>query len=229
MTLLHRLPVHETFHTWQGEGCHLGRSAFFIRTQGCPVHCPWCDSAGTWHPDYVPSDIPRVAVDELTSAARQSGASFVVITGGEPTIHDLGPLCDALHQANLKVHLETCGAYPLRGEFDWITLSPKWWKLPLEENVRQANELKIIMEAPDTLDRWLDVLGSWIQCNAVWLHPEWSQHTNPAVLAAINQAVKTQGDPYRAGYQLHKLYRVDAESPGTRPPVPLGGVIPNDV
>src|SRR5690606_10755697 len=52
-----RYPVHEQFHTWQGEGVHMGRSAYFIRTFGCPVKCPWCDSAGTWHPDHIPAKV----------------------------------------------------------------------------------------------------------------------------------------------------------------------------
>jgi asparagine synthase (glutamine-hydrolysing) len=64
------LPIYETFHAWQGEGTHLGRSAFFIRTFGCPVHCPWCDSAGTWHPDYIPDKVDRLSVDLLVEATR---------------------------------------------------------------------------------------------------------------------------------------------------------------
>ena len=59
------LPIHERFFTWQGEGVHTGRSAYFIRLQGCPVKCPWCDSAGTWHPDWVPKDVEKISPKTL--------------------------------------------------------------------------------------------------------------------------------------------------------------------
>jgi organic radical activating enzyme len=75
-----RLPVHEQFYSFQGEGCHAGRAAYFIRLFGCPVHCPWCDSAGTWHPDFTPKHIERLEVATLAAAAAASAAEFTVIT-----------------------------------------------------------------------------------------------------------------------------------------------------
>jgi 7-carboxy-7-deazaguanine synthase len=153
---LKKLPVHERFFTWQGEGVHLGRSAYFIRTFGCPVKCPWCDSAGTWHPDHTPKDVEKAEVDELVSAVVQSKCDFVVITGGEPTIHDLSHLTSALHQEKVLVYIETCGAFPFRGDFDWITLSPKWWKLPLAENLSKASEFKIIVEEESSIEKWVE-------------------------------------------------------------------------
>ena len=76
------LPVNERFHTWQGEGCHLGKSAYFIRLQGCPVKCPWCDSAGTWHPDYVPEVVEKADPEAIAESAFASGCEIVVLTGG---------------------------------------------------------------------------------------------------------------------------------------------------
>jgi len=103
------LPVYERFHSWQGEGVHLGKSAFFIRLHGCPVHCPWCDSAGTWHPDHLPEKVDRIEPDELADEAFSSGCEIVVITGGEPAIHNLHDLAYQLRNRSLPVHLETCG------------------------------------------------------------------------------------------------------------------------
>lgn len=217
------IPIYETFYTWQGEGVHLGRAAFFIRTFGCPIQCPWCDSAGTWHPDWVPATVERHSIDHLVGLARATRAEFVVITGGEPTIHDLGGLTSALRQASLPVHLETAGAFPLRGEFAWITLSPKWAKLPLVENLERANELKLIVEDPTSIARWWDKIGSSVRARDVWLHPEWSQRDNPAVLRSISDWVKTHAGPFRAGYQLHRLYNVDALDTRARPSIALGG------
>jgi len=210
-------PVHETFHSWQGEGSHLGRSAWFIRLFGCPVKCPWCDSAGTWHPEYIPERIERRTVDALAAEAVAAQPEFVVITGGEPTIHDLAPLARALAQSKLRVHLETSGAFPISGHFDWITLSPKWARPALPENISLANELKIIVEAPASLESWDKELALRELPQTVWLHPEWSQRDNPDVLNAITEWVKAHGAPFRAGWQLHKCYRADTLDPASRP------------
>lgn len=217
------LPVFETFHTWQGEGAHAGRAAFFIRTFGCPIQCPWCDSAGTWHPDWVPAKVEKVDVATLVEAARATAAGFVVITGGEPTIHDLGPLTRALAEAGLPAHLETAGAYPIRGDFAWVTVSPKRAKPPLVENLARADEIKIIVEDETSIARWWAEIGGEVRARQVWLHPEWSQRANPAVLGAISAWVKERGDPFRAGYQMHRLYNVDALDPRSRAGIPLGG------
>jgi len=202
--------VVEQFSSFQGEGCHAGRAAFFIRTFGCPVQCPWCDSANTWHPDYRPAHVDRCTVEELTDRAVAAQPDFVVITGGEPTIHDLTPLTDSLRGAGLAVHLETSGAFPWRGEFDWVTVSPKIYREPLRENVQRANELKLIVETPDSVSHWENALGTELirPERSVWLHPEWSLRDDKATLERIAKIVRERGAPFRAGWQLHKLYRV---------------------
>jgi organic radical activating enzyme len=218
-----QLPIHESFFTWQGEGVHMGRSAFFIRTFGCPVKCPWCDSAGTWHPDYIPKDIERQSPIDLAEMAAKHNPDCVVITGGEPAIHDLTSLTTALHERGLKVHLETSGAFPLLGEFDWVTVSPKWQKMPLEENLRRADEIKIIVEDVNSIDRWNEAINKFITTTHVWLHPEWSQRDDPAILRSISEWAKRYGSPFRPGYQMHKLYHADLLDSRSRSNVPLGG------
>lgn len=217
------LPVHEQFYSFQGEGSHAGKAAYFIRTFGCPVHCPWCDSAGTWHPDYVPEKVERIAADELVAAAVATQAEFVVVTGGEPAIHDLNPLVDALHTVGLKAHLETSGAFPIRGKFDWITLSPKRWKLPLEENLCKADEFKIIVDSHDAIEEY-DAILTNPRNRSIWLHPEWSSRENGAILNSITEWVKAHGAPYRAGWQLHKPYQADILDPKSASAAPLGGI-----
>ncbi|NCG08215.1 MAG: radical SAM protein [Verrucomicrobia bacterium] len=218
------LPIHEQFHSFQGEGFHAGRAAYFIRTYGCPVHCPWCDSAGTWHPDHKPETLERPEAEALARAAANSKAEFTVITGGEPAIHDLRTLTDALHAHGQPVHLETSGAFPLQGDFDWITLSPKRWKLPLPENIARANEIKIIVDTPDAIEEYVAVMGEALRHTIpVWLHPEWSKRDDGAILTAITEWVKTKGAPFRAGGQWHKYYAADSLDPRSADPVPLGG------
>tara|TARA_B100000614_G_C14527971_1_gene485321 strand:+ start:360 stop:1028 length:669 start_codon:yes stop_codon:yes gene_type:complete len=215
------LPIHEQFYTFQGEGAHAGRAAYFIRTFGCPVHCPWCDSAGTWHPDYIPKKVQRSSVESLVTEVAKTKAEFVVITGGEPAIHNLQALVDALHAIGQTVHLETSGAFEIKGNFDWITLSPKRWKLPLAVNLERASEFKIIVDQAAEIEEYSEVIGATTK--PVWLHPEWSKHNDAATLDAITEWVKTQGAPYRAGWQMHKHYAADLKDSRSAPAAPLGG------
>lgn len=221
-------PVLERFYTWQGEGVHLGRAAAFIRLYGCPQKCPWCDSAGTWHPDYRPEHVALLSADDLAAwvGAETPDGAFVVVTGGEPILFDLRPLVDALHALGRRVHLETSGIAPLRGDLDWLTLSPKpFGQPPLPEVVARADEVKIIVHQPEDIAAGLAVLPGLREDAVIWLHPEWSRarERDAAVLNAITQAVKA--DPrLRAGYQMHKLYRADDLDAGSdKRPIPLGG------
>lgn len=210
----------------------MGLPAFFVRLFGCPVRCPFCDSAGTWHKDWVPdrADIAMLSGSEIAEEVWKSGAKRVVVTGGEPTIHDLTELVESLHDKDIEnVHLETSGAFEIKGLFDWITLSPKRWKMPLPVNVRQADEFKIIVESPEDIFFYYDALlamglvekQDW---RPVWLHPEWSQRENPEILRAISVAVVGMPQAgFRAGFQIHRLYGVDALDSRTKKQVPLGG------
>lgn len=220
-------PIHELFMTFQGEGTAMGMPAFFVRTYGCPVHCTFCDSAGTWHKDYVPSHVARMSPKALVQAALLEQAKLMVVTGGEPTIFDLTPLTDECEAAGIDIHLETSGAFAIRGEFDWVVLSPKRAQLPLPESLARADEFKFIIEHPDDIGYFTRVLfdrGVTLQERRwIWLHPEWSQRENKAVLSAIAEQVKRGKGNYRAGWQLHKLYQVDALDNRSKPLVPLGG------
>ncbi|MCH2035638.1 MAG: 7-carboxy-7-deazaguanine synthase QueE [Puniceicoccaceae bacterium] len=218
-----RLPVHEQFYSFQGEGFYAGRAAYFIRLFGCPVHCPWCDSAGTWHPDHLPRKIQRLDVNKLAESATATPAEFTVITGGEPAIHDLSELCEVLKKANHSVHLETSGAFSIKGDFDWITLSPKRWKLPLEENIHIADEFKLIVDTPTAIQEYDSIVNR--KNVPIWLHPEWSRHKDPIILNTITEWIKQHGAPYRGGWQLHKNYGADLLDPGSAPLAPLGGDI----
>ena len=147
----------ETFHSLQGEGMHAGRSAFFIRLGGCSVGCSWCDTKHSW-PEGVHPEQTLQALGEAAATSIAHGAGFVVITGGEPLHHDLGPLCADLRDAcgraagvTVPLHLETSGVDPLSGAFDWITLSPKRHKPPTAELLAACHELKVVVHGPDDL------------------------------------------------------------------------------
>ena len=168
-----RLPVVETFHSLQGEGHHAGRSAFFIRLAGCTVGCPWCDTKHSWPAQGHPEQ-PVDALADAAQMAAEAGASFVVITGGEPLHHDLQPLTQALDaRCGLPLHLETSGVDPLSGRFDWITLSPKRHKPPLQGVLDRMQELKVVVHAPEDL-HFADAMAQAGQEEALhYLQPGW--------------------------------------------------------
>ena len=125
------LPVVEKFHSLQGEGFHCGKSAFFIRLAGCQVGCPWCDTKQSWDSKKYPLLSIEVLLSEIKEA-RLKGASFIVLTGGEPLQHNLDELCEKIKNRTesttlnpIKIHIETSGVNDFSGFFDWITLSPK--------------------------------------------------------------------------------------------------------
>lgn len=220
-------PVHERFASWQGEGRYAGCSAFFIRLFGCPLHCPWCDSAGTWHRDYVPQTISKFSSLELVRQALVADPEFVVITGGEPTVHPLEDLIQCCHDHELPVHLETSGAFGIPDDVDYVTVSPKWSKKPTKEALATAHELKLIVEDPTSIDAWMDFCLPHLRKDVhIVLHPEWSKRRDPEVLKSITDAVvRPRHTPFRlhAGYQMHKLFGADALDNRSAPTVPLGG------
>tara|TARA_Y100001978_G_scaffold150667_1_gene135788 strand:+ start:545 stop:1201 length:657 start_codon:yes stop_codon:yes gene_type:complete len=145
------LPIVEKFHSLQGEGFHCGKSAFFIRLAGCEVGCPWCDTKHSWDPQKY----PLFSVDSLLSeikAVRSKGASFIVLTGGEPLQHNLNDFCKIIKDKtsndehnSIKIHLETSGVNSFSGFYDWITLSPKRHKPPKDFFLDKCNEIKVII------------------------------------------------------------------------------------
>lgn len=136
-----KLPVMEYFYTLQGEGFHSGRAAYFIRLGGCDVGCVWCDVKESWDADIH----PKHSIKSLVESASVHPGRLAVITGGEPLMHNLDLLTSELKNAGFQTNIETSGAHPLSGEWDWITFSPKKFKAPVDEIYAVANELKVII------------------------------------------------------------------------------------
>lgn len=135
------LPLMEHFYTIQGEGAYAGVAAYFIRIGGCDVGCHWCDVKESWEA----ANHPTTSVEEMVTNVKDSKAEVVVITGGEPLTWNMDVLTRRLKEEGFRVHIETSGAYPFSGMWDWICLSPKKLKLPVEEAYQKANELKVII------------------------------------------------------------------------------------
>ena len=161
----------EQFYTLQGEGAHSGKAAYFIRLAGCDVGCVWCDVKESWDAE----GYPVLTAEDLAKRAAEHPSEIVVITGGEPAMYDLSDLCDALHAVGKKVHIETSGAHPIRGSFDWITFSPKKFKAPLPESAAKADELKVIVFNKSDF-QWATLHQEMVPNSCLlYIQPEWSK------------------------------------------------------
>lgn len=164
-------PVMEHFYTLQGEGHYAGKASYFIRLGGCDVGCVWCDVKDSWDAE----SHPKMSVEAIVAAAQKHPARTAVITGGEPAMYDLTALCDALHAADFQVHIETSGAYPLTGAIDWVTISPKKFKAPLEDNMELADELKVVVYNKTDF-QWGEQHAAKVRKDCLrYLQPEWSK------------------------------------------------------
>ena len=195
-----RYPVMEHFYTIQGEGVYTGKAAYFIRLAGCDVGCWWCDVKESWDA----SKHPELKAGELVRAAAASGAGFAVITGGEPLLHDLRDLCAGLHEAGLRIHLETSGSSPLLGDIDWVTLSPKRFKEPLDEIFEITDELKVIVLTPKDLKYAEKNAAKCPETTRKLLQPEWD---TPESIPLIVDYVKKHPE-WGISLQMHKFLNV---------------------
>ena len=191
----------EHFCTLQGEGFHTGKAAYFIRLGGCDVGCVWCDVKDSWDADAH----PQMTVGEIVAVASAHAGRIVVITGGEPAMHDLTPLCDALHAAGFATHIETSGAHPLTGKLDWVTLSPKKFKAPLAASNDQADELKIVVFNQSDF-AWGEQYAALVAPGCkLYLQPEWSKKDiiTPLIIEYIKQHPQWQ-----LSLQTHKYINI---------------------
>ncbi len=191
----------EHFYTLQGEGFHQGKAAYFIRLGGCDVGCVWCDVKESWDAEKH----PQLKIEDLKLQISKTPAELVVITGGEPLMHNLDELTASLQSAGLKINIETSGAHPLSGNWDWICLSPKKFKAPLPEILPLANELKIIVFNKSDFD-WAEKYSTLVSPNCkLYLQPEWDKAAEMTSL--IIDYIKAK-PKWELSLQIHKYINV---------------------
>lgn len=193
-------PLMEDFYTIQGEGAHSGKAAYFIRLAGCDVGCWWCDVKESWDREKH----PHVACSDIVKRASESGAPIAVITGGEPLLHNLEQLTAELKEAGLQVHIETSGSSPLSGSFDWITLSPKRFKKPVEAIFSHADELKVVVLTNKDLIWAEENAEKCPEKTVLLLQPEWE---TPKSVDLIVEYVK-KNPKWGISLQTHKFMNV---------------------
>ena len=195
------LPVMEHFYTLQGEGYHQGRAAYFIRLGGCDVGCVWCDVKDSWDA----TKHPQFNIDDLIFNIEKTPAKFVVITGGEPLMHNLDELTAALQSKGFETAIETSGAHPLSGSWDWICFSPKKFKEPLPGILPVANELKVVVFNKSDFD-WAEKYAALVSPSCkLFLQPEWDKaaEVTPMIIEYIKQNPK-----WELSLQIHKYINV---------------------
>jgi len=199
--IIDALPVMEYFYTLQGEGFHQGRAAYFIRLGGCDVGCVWCDVKESWDVEKH----PLLKIEDLISNVKRTPATIAVITGGEPLMYDLTELTKQLNKEGFKTHLETSGAYPLTGIWDWICVSPKKFKAPLPEILPNANELKVVIFNKSDFE-WAEKYAAEVSSNCkLYLQPEWDKADQMTPL--IIEYIKNHPQ-WELSLQIHKYINV---------------------
>ena len=200
------LPVMESFYTLQGEGFYSGYAAYFIRLGGCDVGCVWCDVKDSWDADIH----PKFSVDEIIEKLRQETKNekqkpIIVITGGEPLLHNLDELTDTLKQQGFQTNIETSGSSSLSGSWNWICLSPKKFKAPLQEVLDVANELKIVIFNKSDFD-WAEKHAALVNSSCkLYLQPEWDKRNEMTPL--IIDYIKANPQ-WQLSLQTHKYINI---------------------
>ncbi|MBK7214204.1 MAG: 7-carboxy-7-deazaguanine synthase QueE [Bacteroidales bacterium] len=195
------LPLMEDFYTLQGEGAHTGKASYFLRVGGCDVGCYWCDVKESWNPSLH----PLTPVDEIIRRAVPAPSKTIVLTGGEPLMYNLNPLCDGLHKEGLSIHLETSGSHPFSGSFEWICLSPKRKSPPLDEIFPLASELKVIIFDESDF-AWAEENAAKVsQTCQLFLQPEWSRMKEvvPSIIDYVMQHPR-----WKISLQTHKYLHI---------------------
>ena len=191
----------EHFYTIQGEGYHQGRAAYFIRLGGCDVGCVWCDVKDSWDA----GKHPLFTIDDLVSHVEATPTKLVVITGGEPLMHNLDGLTAAIQSKGIETNIETSGAHPLSGNWDWICLSPKKFKAPLPEILPVANELKVVIFNKSDF-AWAEKYAALVSNTCkLYLQPEWDKaaEVTPLIIDYIKQ-----NPQWEMSLQIHKYINV---------------------
>lgn len=194
------LPLMEGFYSIQGEGFHSGKAAYFIRIGGCDVGCHWCDVKESWNPDLHPLTSADKIVEDVIKYS-----DSVVITGGEPLQWNMDYLTGKLKDNGVKIHLETSGSDQLTGVWDWICLSPKRNKLPLEANYKRADELKVIIRSKqDFAFAEAQTKKVTTECQ-LYLQPEWS--VREKVMPLITDYI-AKNPKWKVSIQIHKYLNI---------------------
>jgi organic radical activating enzyme len=161
----------------------------------------WCDVKDSWDAEKH----PLTDIDAMLQLVQKADASTVVLTGGEPLMNDLNFLTEVFHNSNIRLWLETSGAYTLSGAWDWICVSPKKFKVPLKSVLEKADELKVVIYNRSDFN-WAEQHAANVskECK-LFLQPEYSKRDE--MLPQIIEYTK-QNPRWRISLQTHKYMNI---------------------
>jgi len=176
-------------------------------TTSCMFRCRYCHNPDTWTlSNGIPVTLERAVegVRKYANGLKSMGGGFT-LSGGEPLMHDLSNLTHLLQRTGFATHIETSGAYPLTGSWDWICVSPKKFKRPLKEVLQMASELKVVVYNKSDF-RWAEDNAALVsqQCQ-LYLQPEWSKAN--AITPLIIDYIKSQ-PRWQLSLQIHKYINI---------------------
>lgn len=224
MTAIYK--INELFETIQGEGSFTGQPSIFIRLQGCPVACSWCDTQHTWE---VKPELQIAAQDVLAKSKESEHwcelsakdmlaifkeknyhAKHIVITGGEPCMEDLTPLCEAFEAQGYSCQIETSGTFEVKTSDNcWVTVSPKvnmkgGYDI-LDQAMLRADEIK----HPVATEQHVDDLKALLERFAITQTPVYLQPISQKK-RATELAIKTCiANNWRLSVQVHKYLGIE--------------------
>ena len=218
--------INEVFETIQGEGTFTGVPAIFVRLQVCPVGCSWCDTKQTW--DAEPTDYAslndimakkgdsplwtNIDAQGIVTLLQDQGytARHVVITGGEPCMVDLTPLCAMFENNGYSTQIETSGTFEIiTTEKCWVTVSPKvnmrgGYEI-LSSAMHRANEIK----HPIATEQHVTDLKQLLAQHKVFNTPVYLQPISQkerATQLAIDTCIENN---WRLSIQVHKYIGIE--------------------
>lgn len=168
---MEKLPVVEQFLSFQGEGHNAGMPAWFVRLAGCNVGCAFCDEKRSW----ALANSKMVFVEDILQIVLDSKVRNLIVTGGEPTLYDLNNLTTLAKEKGINTFLETSGVNEITGKWNWICLSPKQNKLPLDSSLSIANELKVVIENNNDLSFAENMRAKVSDSCKCYLQAQWTE------------------------------------------------------
>ena len=120
-------------------------------------------------------------------------------------MYNLNDISDLLSKSGFRLHLETSGAYPITGKWNWITLSPKKIQPPLSEIYHLASELKIIIYNKHDFEWALEESHKVNPSCLLYVQPEWSKKDimQPLILDFLSKHKK-----WKLSLQMHKYLNI---------------------
>ena len=223
---MNQYKINELFETIQGEGSFTGKPSIFIRLQGCPVGCSWCDTKHTWIVDLADEVSKDTMLTKSQETSKWAGlditqilslitdrgyqAKHIVITGGEPCMVNLTPLCDAFDKLGFSTQVETSGTFEvLVSASCWVTVSPKvnmrgGYPI-LSSAMQRADEIKHPVATEQHVEDLKELLAEHSLNNKlVYLQPisQKGKATQLAIKACI-------ANNWRLSVQVHKYIGIE--------------------